>query len=79
MKILGMDTSSPSGSVALLDGNNLVSESLIEGSPAYSDKLLFEIDAMLNDKSHAYWDKKNPTGRQQAVARMSDLMGMIHG
>jgi hypothetical protein len=38
-----------------------------------------EIDAMLNDKSHAYWDKKNPTGRQQAVARMSDLMGMIHG
>jgi tRNA threonylcarbamoyladenosine biosynthesis protein TsaB len=48
MKILGMDTSSPSGSVALLDGNNLVSESLIEGSPAYSDKLLFEIDSMLN-------------------------------
>jgi tRNA threonylcarbamoyladenosine biosynthesis protein TsaB len=48
MKILGMDTSSPSGSVALLDDNNLVSESSIEGSPAYSDKLLFEIDAMLN-------------------------------
>lgn len=48
MKILGMDTSSPSGSVSLLDGNNLVSESWIEGSPAYSDKLLFEIDAMLN-------------------------------
>jgi tRNA threonylcarbamoyladenosine biosynthesis protein TsaB len=47
MKILGMDTSSPSGSVALLDGKNLVSESLIEGSPAYSDKLLFEIDSML--------------------------------
>ena len=47
MKILGMDTSSPSGSVALLDGNHLVSESLVEGSPAYSDKLLFEIDAML--------------------------------
>jgi tRNA threonylcarbamoyladenosine biosynthesis protein TsaB len=49
MKILGIDTSSPSGSVALLDGNNLVSESTIEGSPAYSDKLLFEIDAILND------------------------------
>jgi tRNA threonylcarbamoyladenosine biosynthesis protein TsaB len=48
MKILGMDTSSPSGSVALLDDNDIVSESLIEGSPAYSDKLLFEIDAMLN-------------------------------
>ena len=48
MKILGIDTSSPSGSVALLDGNNLVSESLIEGSPAYSDKLLFEIDSILN-------------------------------
>jgi tRNA threonylcarbamoyladenosine biosynthesis protein TsaB len=48
MIILGMDTSTSSGSVALLDGNNLVSESLIEGSPAYSDKLLFEIDSMLN-------------------------------
>ena len=48
MKILGMDTSSPSGSVALLDGNDIVSESLVEGSPAYSDKLLFQIDAMLN-------------------------------
>jgi tRNA threonylcarbamoyladenosine biosynthesis protein TsaB len=47
MKLLGMDTSSPSGSVALLDGNDVVSESMIEGSPAYSDKLLFEIDAML--------------------------------
>ena len=43
-----MDTSSPSGSVALLDGNNLVSESLIEGSPAYSNQLLHEIDSMLN-------------------------------
>jgi tRNA threonylcarbamoyladenosine biosynthesis protein TsaB len=43
-----MDTSSPSGSVALLDDNDLVSESLIEGSPAYSDKLLFQINAMLN-------------------------------
>jgi tRNA threonylcarbamoyladenosine biosynthesis protein TsaB len=48
MKILGMDTSTPSGSVAFLDGNNLVSESSIVGSPAYSDKLLFEIDTMLN-------------------------------
>ena len=48
MKILGMDTSSPSGSIALLDDNDIVSESVVEGSSAYSDKLLFEIDAILN-------------------------------
>ena len=43
-----MDTSSPSGSIALLDDNDIVCESVVEGSPAYSDKLLFEIDAILN-------------------------------
>ena len=48
MKILGMDTSSPSGSIALLDDNDIVCESVVEGSPAYSDKLLFEINAILN-------------------------------
>ena len=48
MKILGMDTSSPSGSVALLDNDHLVSESFLDGSPAYSDKLLAEVDGTLN-------------------------------
>lgn len=38
-----------------------------------------EIDAIMNDKSHAYWDRKNITGRQQAIERMQQLMGMIHG
>lgn len=38
-----------------------------------------EIDAIMNDKSHAYWDAKNPVGRQQAVDRVSQLMGMLHG
>ena len=38
-----------------------------------------EVDAIMNDKSHAYWDSKNPVGRQQAVQRMEHLMGMIHG
>ncbi len=48
MKILGIDTSSPSGSVALMDNVNVVSESLLGNSPAYSDKLLTEVDSVLN-------------------------------
>lgn len=48
MKILGIDTSSPSGSVALLDSGLVVSESLLDSSPAYSDKLLKEVDGVLN-------------------------------
>ena len=38
-----------------------------------------EIDAMLNDKSHAYWDRKNVVGRTQAIERMQQLMSMVHG
>ena len=48
MKILGIDTSSPSGSVALLDNDLVVSESLLDSSPAYSGKLLKEVDGVLN-------------------------------
>lgn len=38
-----------------------------------------EIDAIMNDKSHAYWDRKNVVGRQQAIQRMQELWGMVHG
>ena len=48
MKILGIDTSSPSGSVAPLDNGIVVSESLLNNSPAYSGKLLKEVDGVLN-------------------------------
>ena len=48
MKILGIDTSSPSGSVALIDNDHVISESCLDSSPAYSDKLLTEVDAVLN-------------------------------
>tara|TARA_B100001123_G_C15211809_1_gene987595 strand:+ start:555 stop:1250 length:696 start_codon:yes stop_codon:yes gene_type:complete len=48
MKILGIDTSSPSGSVALLDNEFVVSESLLPDSPAYSNKLLKEVNGILN-------------------------------
>ena len=48
MKILGIDTSSPSGSVAVLDNDLVVSESLLDSSPAYSGKLLKEVDGVLN-------------------------------
>ena len=48
MKILGIDTSSPSGSVALLNDNRVEFEKLLDGSPAFSDKLLTGVDAVLN-------------------------------
>lgn len=38
-----------------------------------------EIDSIMNDKSHAYWDRKNPVGRQVAIERMQQLMEMLHG
>ena len=48
MKILGIDTSSPSGSVALLNEDRVEFEKLLDGSPAFSDKLLTGVDAVLN-------------------------------
>ena len=47
MKILGIDTSSPIGSVALLDNDLVVSESLLDSSRAYSDKLLKEVEQII--------------------------------
>jgi len=38
-----------------------------------------EVDTIMNDKSHAYWNRKDPIGRQRAVERMQELMGYIHG
>ena len=37
-----------------------------------------EIQAIMGDRSHAYWDKRNPQ-HQQAVERMQQLMEMQHG
>ena len=48
MRILGIDTSSPTGSVALVDNGDVISESLLNSSKNYSDKLLIEVDAILN-------------------------------
>ena len=48
MLILGIDTSSPTGSVALVDNGDVISESLLNSSKNYSDKLLIEVDAILN-------------------------------
>ena len=38
-----------------------------------------EIDAIMNDKSHAYWDRKKPIARHKAVERMQHLMEQLHG
>ena len=48
MRILGIDTSSPTGSVALVDNDDVISGSLLNSSKNYSDKLLIEVDAVLN-------------------------------
>ena len=48
MLILGIDTSSPTGSVALVENDYVISESLLNSSQRYSDKLLIEVDAVFN-------------------------------
>ena len=48
MKILGIDTSSPAGSVALVENNCIISESKLSGSQAYSHSILAEVDGLLN-------------------------------
>ena len=48
MLILGIDTSSPTGSVALLDNDYVISEALLNSSQNYSDKLLIEVNAIFN-------------------------------
>lgn len=37
-----------------------------------------EIDSIMNDRSHAYWDRKNPN-RQRAIDRVQELMSIVHG
>ena len=38
-----------------------------------------QIDAIMNDKSHAYWDRKNPVARQRAVEQVNGLYEMLNG
>jgi hypothetical protein len=33
----------------------------------------------MNDKSHAYWDRKNPVAREKAVKEVQDLYEMTVG
>jgi len=37
-----------------------------------------EIESIMGDKTHPYWDKKNPA-HSSAVEHMQGLMGMLHG
>ena len=37
------------------------------------------IDSIMNDKSHAYWDRKNPIARTKAVQEVNDLYEMLSG
>ena len=47
MKILGIDTSTPIGSVALIDGENLVAEHTLNIVQAHSSRLMPAIDSVL--------------------------------
>ena len=38
-----------------------------------------EIDAIMNDKSHPYHDRKNVSGRQRAIEHVNSLFTMVHG
>lgn len=48
MKILSADTSSMMGSVALIDGDTTIAESLLNISTSYSERLLLALDQLLN-------------------------------
>lgn len=47
MKILGIDTSTPIGSIALIDGENLVAEHTLNIAQAHSSRLMPAIDSVL--------------------------------
>ena len=38
-----------------------------------------KIDTIMNDKSHAYWDRKNPVAREKAVKEVQDLYEILSG
>ena len=38
-----------------------------------------KIDAIMQDKSHAYWNRKDTIGRQKAVQEVQDLYEMVSG
>lgn len=54
--------------VAEMSQSNILTPAMAQG----------EIDAIMADRSHAYWDKKNP-GHAMAVEKMQGLMEMLHG
>ena len=49
MRILGIDTSSPEGSIAITLRNKIISEKAISGHASYSKNLFFIIDSILQD------------------------------
>jgi len=49
MRILGIDTSSPKGSIAITLKNKIISEKAISGHTSYSKNLFFIIDSILQD------------------------------
>ncbi|MFQ5450739.1 MAG: tRNA (adenosine(37)-N6)-threonylcarbamoyltransferase complex dimerization subunit type 1 TsaB [Nitrospinaceae bacterium] len=59
MKILGIDSSTPQGSVALIENQNIVSQASLEKSSTYSNRLLALVDQVLAD---AHWEWSDVDG-----------------
>lgn len=63
--------------------HSVTSEDTVSDAPrtgnATAQSAQQEIDAIMNDKSHSYWNKKDLVGHARAVERMQELMGVIHG
>ena len=55
-KILSIDSSSPSGGVALLEGDRIVAQAPLPNTPSYSNRLLSLVDKTLSDSRYALGD-----------------------
>jgi tRNA threonylcarbamoyladenosine biosynthesis protein TsaB len=56
MKVLGIDTSTPCGSVGLIDGDQVISEYSLNVPVTHSERLLDAIDLVLKKGRHALGD-----------------------
>ena len=64
MRVLAVDTSTLAGGVALVDGERLVAEYLLDVSVTHSERLLAAIDAVISD---ARWSPRDLQGLAVSV------------
>jgi tRNA threonylcarbamoyladenosine biosynthesis protein TsaB len=64
MRVLALETSTLAGGVALLDGDRLVAEYVLDVSVMHSERLIGAVDRVLGD---AGWDRDGLTGLAVAI------------